>query len=251
MKTEWNYDNLAEAYLKRPEYANEALDQIISAAQLSKHAKVCDVGAGVAHLTIPLALRGYKVNAVEPNYNMRKFGSERTKDLSNVSWFEAVGEDTKQPDSYFDLVSFGSSFNVVNRKMALKEAKRILKPKGWFVAMWNHRDLNDSIQKQIEQIIMDQIPEYNYGSRREDQSEIIIASNLFCKLKKIEANITHMQSIEEVVEAWNSHATLQRQAKDKFSQIINRIEEFLRSTSDAGDQISIPYTTRAWVAQLK
>lgn len=28
MKTEWDYTNLAEAYLKRPEYAKEAIDKM-------------------------------------------------------------------------------------------------------------------------------------------------------------------------------------------------------------------------------
>lgn len=32
MKTEWDYTNLANAYLKRPDYAQEAIDEMIAIA---------------------------------------------------------------------------------------------------------------------------------------------------------------------------------------------------------------------------
>ena len=157
MITEWDYTNLAEAYLKRPDYSKDAISSMASKMQLQKSQFACDVGAGVAHLTIPLLQMGLKVNAVEPNDAMRKIGSERTKGINDVSWFEGTGENTNQPDTTFDLVTFGSSFNVVNRERALLEVKRILKPMGWLAVMWNHRDLNDPVQSEIENIIKSNI----------------------------------------------------------------------------------------------
>ena len=44
-------------------------------------------------------------------------------------------EDTKQDENSFDLVTFGSSFNVCDRELALKEVKKILKPKSFFSCM--------------------------------------------------------------------------------------------------------------------
>ena len=58
---------------------------------------------------------------------MRNLGLERTANFNNISWVEATGEDTNQLDSSFDIVTFGSSFNVCNRNIALAESKRILK----------------------------------------------------------------------------------------------------------------------------
>ena len=140
MKTEWDYTDLAEAYLKRPDYAQSAIDQMLEKAGVNKESKVCDVGAGAAHLTIKLAEAGLQVSAVEPNDAMRKNGINRTKKFSNVQWYEGVGEHTGMDADTFDLVTFGSSFNVCNRQEALIEVKRILKHNGWFACMWNHRD---------------------------------------------------------------------------------------------------------------
>ena len=149
MKTKWDYTKLAEAYLKRPDYAQEAIDQMLQIAGAKKGDKVCDVGAGAAHLTVKLAEYGLNVFAVEPNDNMRSNGIRKTKDFPNVQWFEGVGEHTGMETGKFDMVTFGSSFNVCDRQEALKESRRLLKQGGWFACMWNHRDLNDLLQNRL------------------------------------------------------------------------------------------------------
>lgn len=249
MKTEWDYTELAEAYLKRPDYSDAAIDQMLALAGVPAGSPICDVGAGVAHLTLKLAERAMNVSAVEPNDAMRAFGTRRTEALDNVRWFEGTGEDTGQPTGAFAMVTFGSSFNVTDRPRALLETKRLLRPGGWFAAMWNHRDLDDPIQNAIEEIIKSAIPEYGYGTRREDQTEVIDASGLFNPVHRIEGGVIHRQTVPEVVEAWRSHATLHRQAGDKFHGIISDIETMLVASKN--QEIVIPYTTRIWTAQLK
>lgn len=249
MKTEWDYTDLAEAYLKRPDYSDAAIDELFSLIDIPLGSPVCDIGAGVAHLTLKLAKRQMKIKAVEPNDAMRALGIKRTESFNNVSWSEGTGEETGQPSDTFSLVTFGSSFNVTDRPRALKETKRLLKKNGWFAAMWNHRDLYDPIQKSIEDIIRAAIPEYGYGTRREDQTEVINASGLFSLVHQIEGSVTHRQSVSEMVEAWRSHATLHRQAGHKFDNIIESIENLLLSFGK--EEFVIPYTTRIWAAQLK
>lgn len=248
MKTEWDYSNLAKSYLKRPDYSDDAIDRMLEISGIGSASEICDIGAGVAHLTLKLVKRWMAVTAVEPNSEMRRLGMERTKGFENVKWCEGTGEATGQASSIFDMVTFGSSFNVTNRQLSLKESKRILKSDGWFAAMWNHRDLNDPIQKEIENIVKAAIPDYDYGIRREDQSVMLKSCGLFKEVIKIEGAILHLQSVKDVIEAWGSHATLHRQAKEKFFGIINDIERFLLNTNL--NEISIPYTTRIWLAQL-
>ncbi|RMD85332.1 MAG: methyltransferase domain-containing protein, partial [Candidatus Dadabacteria bacterium] len=135
MKTTWDYTELAPHYLNRPDYAEDAIDELVKISGVSSGDKVCDIGAGSAHLTRMLAARGLEVTAIEPNDAMREVGISTTKDLPNVTWVEATAENTTMPDREFHLVTFGSSFNVTDRLKALKETKRILKPGGWFACM--------------------------------------------------------------------------------------------------------------------
>ena len=249
MKTEWDYTALADAYLERPDYSQRAIDSMLAIAGISVGKSVCDVGAGVAHLTLMLAAKELLVTAVEPNDAMRANGKKRTESLLNVNWFEGTGENTGQHDKAFDMVTFGSSFNVCDRKLALQETARILKPKGWFACMWNHRNLDDDIQSTIENIIKQHIPEYGYGTRRQDQSEVIENSHLFNEVTHLDAKVIHQQTIEQCVEAWRSHATLERQAGSKFANIVSDISDYLYSLNVS--KIEIPYSTNIWVAQLR
>lgn len=247
MKTEWDYSDLAEAYLKRPDYADAAIDAMISTAGVKSGAQVCDIGAGVAHLTLMHAARGMNVHSVEPNDNMRALGIKRTSDLDNVTWFEGTGEQSGRPAKAYDLVTFGSSFNVVRREEALVETARILKDGGWFACMWNHRDIEETVQRRIEDIIRGHVAEYGYGVRRQDQTEVIAASGLFSDVVRISSDILHQQTKEDCVEAWLSHATLERQAGDKFHNVVNDIEKYLATLP--GDSIEISYQTNIWMAR--
>lgn len=249
MKTEWDYTTLADAYLKRPDYADAAIDAMLSIAGAEQGDKFCDVGAGVAHLTLMLAARGLDVTAVEPNDAMRANGIKRTAALANVKWHEGTGEATGQAAQAFDMVTFGSSFNVCDRQQALKETARILKPRGWFACMWNHRNLEDPIQARIEAIIKERVAGYGYGTRREDQTAVIDASELFGPVVHLDARVIHQQSIEECLEAWRSHATLERQAGASFHEVIAAIDDYLKSLQTPS--IQIPYSTNIWVAQLR
>lgn len=248
MKTEWDYTTLADAYILRPDYSDTAINAMLAIAGISQ-GRVCDVGAGVAHLTLMLAHRGYDVTAVEPNDAMRGNGIARTALLPNVRWFEGTGEATGRESHAFDMVTFGSSFNVTDRPKALIETARILKPRGWFACMWNHRSLTDPIQARIEAIIKERVPGYGYGARREDQTESINASNLFGPVVHVDAAVIHTQPIAECVEAWRSHATLARQSGTSFLEIVDSIAGYLDSLQTP--TVNIPYSTNIWMAQVR
>lgn len=112
--------------LKRPDYADAAIDAMLSIAGAEKGDKICDVGAGVAHLTLVLAARGLDVTAVEPNDAMRGNGAKRTEKLGNVRWHEGTGEQTGQATKAFDRVTFGSSINVCDRRWHSRKLRAFL-----------------------------------------------------------------------------------------------------------------------------
>ena len=43
MKTAWDYTNLAEAYLRRPEYAPDAIQKMLELTKVKPGDKVCDI----------------------------------------------------------------------------------------------------------------------------------------------------------------------------------------------------------------
>ena len=250
MKTEfdWDYTRLAGAYMHRPGYSDDGLDRVVEVNGLGNGAPVLDLGAGTGHLTVALAARGLDVVALEPNDRMRAHGVPRTAQASNVRWVDALMEDTHQPDASFDMVSYGSSFGVTDRAATLREAARVLRSGGWFVCMWNHRDLEDPLQRAIEALIHNAIPGYDYGTRRRDPSPVIAESGLFGPAQKLEAPVEHVLPTETWIAAWGAHATLQRQAGADFDHIVAAIADLVRGRT--GDTVTVPYTTRLWMCPL-
>ncbi len=210
--------------------------------------KVADIGAGTGNLSIMLLERGCEVVSVEPNDAMREIGIERTKG-KKIEWVRATGIDSTLKSGEFDWVTFGSSFNVMDRTEALKESYRLLKPQSYFSCMWNHRDLNDPIQKIAEESIIELVPNYTRGVRREDQRPIIEAHReLFDKIIYLEEDFYFHQSLENYINAWrsvkNPYWDLEtKEGEELFGKITRLLEQRLPKEFD------IKYTTRCWSAK--
>lgn len=242
----WDYTDLAVHYDRRADYAPDLIDRIVDECGLAPHDEVADIGAGTAKLAHPLAKRGLSVRAIEPNEAMRMRGVAKTSGLA-VTWSIGRGEATGLADSSVVATFFGSSFNVVDQELTLRECARILRPSGWFCCLWNHRVLADPLQAAIEALIRSELSSYDYGNRRQDPTPIIAASGFFMPVRAVSQQFIASLSRSDVVEAWLSHATLARQAGDRLSEIVKRIEALLPRTPT----VAVPYETRAWYAQRR
>jgi len=247
-QVDWDYTEHASHYDKRADYSHDAITALLTFMGCTAATAVADIGAGTGKLTKELLKHGLTVSSVEPNAAMREIGIRNTRGQS-VSWSSATGEATGLPASRFHAALFGSSFNVVNQMDTLLEVKRILVPRGWFACMWNHRDLNDPVQRHIESIIKSFIPGYSYGLRRTDPTAVINSSGYFSPVRSIERSFNWAMPRSDIVVAWRSHATLRRQAQDDamFNRVIAQISSYL---ADFPEEITVPYATRIYFAQL-
>ena len=245
----WDYDLLAASYDERPDYAPNALQHVLDLTAIAPESTCCDVGAGTGRLTVWLLQAGHRVFAVEPSSEMRAIGQHKTAEYGDsVTWIESTAEANPLPDASCALVTFGSSLNVTERDRSLRETARILQPDGWFVCMWNHRDLEDPLQAEIENLIKREVPDYAYGTRRDDQTEAIEESGLFETPVFFERRFNAEVRVDSWLAAWRSHATLARQAGDKMPDILAGIEAVVRKRSS--DVLSVAYVTRVWAARV-
>ncbi|MCR6572175.1 class I SAM-dependent methyltransferase [Campylobacter insulaenigrae] len=247
----WDYTKHAKFYSYRPNYAPRSIDMLIELLKKSSEKskiKVADMGAGTGNLSIMLAERGCEVVAVEPNDAMREIGMERTQNM-NIQWVRAVSNNSTLDSNSFDWVTFGSSFDVIDRNEAMEEAHRLLRINGYFTCMWNHRDLNDPIQKVAEDTIIEFVPNYTRGTRREDQRPVIEKrKDLFDNIIYTEEDFYFHQSIENYINAWRSVKNRYwdvdtKEGAELSMKIMNSIQERLPKEFD------IKYTTRTWSAK--
>jgi ubiquinone/menaquinone biosynthesis C-methylase UbiE len=244
---EWDYTALADSYSERPQYADAAIDALVNAAGLAAGDAVLDLGAGTGHLTLKLAARDLDVTAVEPNARMREIGESRTSGLANVCWHDALMQKTGLPDGGYVLAAYGSSFGVADYDATLREAHRLLRRGGWIAALFNHRDLDDPLQRDIEALIHREVPSYSYGNRRQDQADHMQSNGLFTDVRRIEAPFVQEQPTQAWLAAWSSHATLARQAGERFPAIVAAIEALVMQRCK--EVVLVPYTTRLWIGK--
>ncbi|EAH4794403.1 class I SAM-dependent methyltransferase [Campylobacter jejuni] len=247
VENKWDYTEHAKFYSYRPNYTPKTIDMLISLIG-KKDIKVADIGAGTGNLSIMLLERGCEVVSVEPNDAMREIGINRTRD-KNITWIRAVANNTTLENESFDWVTFGSSFDVIDRNESLQEAYRLLKKDAYFTCMWNHRDLNDPIQKIAENTIVEFVPNYTRGTRKEDQRPIIESrKDLFDNIVYTEEDFYFHQNIENYINAWKSVKNkywdvATKEGEELLDKIMNKIKERLPK------EFSIKYTTRTWSAR--
>jgi ubiquinone/menaquinone biosynthesis C-methylase UbiE len=242
----WNYTSLAKHYDNRVDYAKNIVSFIAQEENLLQNSRVAEIGAGTGKLTKLLIKAKFVIDSIEPNEAMREIG---VKNVPQANWGKGTAESTNLSQNTYDSIWFGSSFNVINLEESLEESKRICKPSSLLVCMWNHRFLLDKKQIEIEQLIKNALPDFAYGTRRNDPTQSLINSGLFEYTKKISIKFDATVSSENYINAWKSHATLKRQCKNEheFNSIIEMIASNLRDKSN----IIVPFETNAWFARFK
>ena len=251
-----DYTELANDYVNRVGYSLPVLNAIIRYIGLDhqRSSSVADVGAGTGKLTenlISLNLTGY---AIEPNDAMRAQGIRLFGDNKQFEWRQGTAECTGLPDASVDHVFMGSSFHWTNPPESLREFHRILKPNGWFTALWNPRDLErNPLEPRIEKIIQGIVPDLNRvssGSKLYTQhiENTLTGSGLFNNSIFMEAPHEETMSPDRYIGIWRSVNDVRVQAgEERFNKIVNAIKEEIKGL----DVIRTYYRTRAWTVQKR
>ncbi|MBI5238069.1 MAG: class I SAM-dependent methyltransferase [Deltaproteobacteria bacterium] len=134
----WNpasYDSWYKTPLGKTSHRLEK-DLIFSLLDVKKGEKALDLGSGTGIYSIELAKKGSDVSAVDSSQDMLGFAKARSmKQKHNITFIRAYAKRLPFKNASFDLiVSVCSLCFVKNPQRALKEAARVLKPDGRFVA---------------------------------------------------------------------------------------------------------------------
>ncbi len=132
------FSNRVENYLRyRPRYPAGILPLLEKECGLNQDAIVADVGSGTGFLSELFLQNGNRVLGIEPNPEMRAAGEKLLAEYANFTSIDATAEATTLPNSGVDFVTAGQSFHWFDRAVAQQEFRRILKPDGWIVIIWN------------------------------------------------------------------------------------------------------------------
>ena len=248
-----DFTALAKEYVNRPGYSRQVLRMIGRTAGMDRREfLVADVGAGTGKLTEELAALGCTGYAVEPNDAMRAEGEKIPALRGKFIWQKGFAEHTELPSATFDWVLMGSSFHWANTEEALQEFCRILKPGGYFTAIWNPRDIEGhKLHEDIENIVHEALPDMkrvSSGGKKNigDIEGKLLSTPFFGNLVFTEAAHSVTMSKERYMGVWRSVNDIRVQAGEElFAEILAKIEKYIAPY----DEITVPYRSRAWTVQ--
>jgi SAM-dependent methyltransferase len=137
------FSNRVDNYSKyRPDYPRQILDLLERECGLTSESIIADIGSGTGISSRMFLENGNRVLGVEPNRAMREAA---IKDLARFPWFIPVSgtaEQTTLDDDSADIVVAAQAFHWFDPERSRTEFKRILKPGGYVVLVWNERQLD-------------------------------------------------------------------------------------------------------------
>lgn len=135
------FSDRVDNYIRyRPGYPMAVLDYLRMVCGLVGTAVIADIGSGTGILSELFLQNGNPVFGVEPNDGMRGAAEKQLGRYPNFTSINGRAEATTLPDNCADFVTAGQAFHWFKPIQARAELRRILKPEGWAILLWNTRD---------------------------------------------------------------------------------------------------------------
>jgi ubiquinone/menaquinone biosynthesis C-methylase UbiE len=145
------FGSAADVYERaRPGYAPEAVAWVCERLGIGPGRAVLDLAAGTGKLTRDLVPTGADVIAVEPLYEMRE---QLERIVPGAVALAGTAEELSLADGSVDAVLCAQAFHWFDPDRALPEIHRVLRPGGGLALLYNSRDLNDAVQKTIDDML--------------------------------------------------------------------------------------------------
>jgi SAM-dependent methyltransferase len=250
METVIRFSNRAENYAKyRPGYPAEVIAILESECGLTPHSLVADVGSGTGILSEVFLKNGNPVFAVEPNAPMRLFAERDLKRFESFVSINATAEETTLEPASVDFITAGQAFHWFDREKAKREFRRILKPGGWVVLLWNERRLDSSpFLRDYEDLLLRYGTDYENVRHENVASEIgeFYAPENFV-LRSVE-NVQHFD-FESLRGRTCSASYTPEPGDSNFEPMISRLEEIFNARNRNG-VVDFEYDTRIYYGHL-
>lgn len=146
----------------RPSYPAAVLDLLRAECALCAEHVIADIGSGTGLLSELFLKNGNRVFGVEPNPEMRAGGEEHLAQYRNFTSVNGSAEATTLADSSVNFVTAGQAFHWFDKEKTRAEFRRILRTRGWVVAVWNFRDKQTPFATAYEDVLVKYGTDYTH-----------------------------------------------------------------------------------------
>lgn len=257
------FSDRAADYVKyRPSYPAAAIDQILAMGS-PPQLVAADVGAGTGISARLLAERGVRVLAIEPNLEMRQVAEAHPL----LEFRDAKAEATGLADASVDLVTCFQSFHWFEPHSTLSEFRRIIKPSGKLVLVWNYADAADKFTAKYMQLVDQAAKTKKFQSASTKQSRFAQFSSYLIKYRE-PLHFWHCLSLSNVINTLygikhkqeldlagliglaRSYSVISLD-ESGWQNLISDVQQLYESKCDRNGRVYLSYRTVLFIAKPK
>lgn len=155
------FDNKAALYAAyRPSYSSHVLEYLQQNLGFSQMTLGADMGCGTGQLTKILAEYFDLVYAVEPSVSMMRECQKCLHDYKNILYVPHSAENTGIENNKLDYITVAQAFHLFHNVETLQEFKRILKPDGRLIIIYNMKNHSSDLFLKNEEVLLKHCPLY-------------------------------------------------------------------------------------------
>ncbi len=243
------FSNRVANYVKyRPGYPPQILALFENGMGMTRESILADIGSGTGLSTKPFLKHGNTVYGVEPNAAMREAAEEYLKDFPNFISHDGTAEDTRLGDASVDFVIAAQAFHWFDADKTRAEFRRILRPGGYVVLIWNERQLDTTeFLKEYERLLLTYANDYQ-KVRHENIDQQKLGAFFETGYKKASYPNEQLFDLAGVRGRLLSSSYMPSEDDPRFPALENELKELFAKHSE-NDRIKILYDTNIYYKQ--
>ena len=250
MQSVERFSSRVENYAKyRPGYPTAIVDLLREECGLKEGSLIADIGSGTGKLCELFLANGNRVIGVEPNAAMRAAAESIFAGTRNFQSIEGTAESTTLDDASVDFIIAGQAFHWFEPLKAKEECRRILKPNGWVVVIWNERQTDTTpFLRAYETLLLTYGTDYN--EVRHENAEPAVKEFFAPRIPKFAQFPNHQEfDFQALRGRLCSSSYTPEPSSPSFQPMLAELESTFNTHQEAGI-VRFEYDTRVFYEQL-
>ncbi len=243
------FDGKGEIYAKaRPKYAAGFFAYLKDELGIPAGSTFADIGSGTGIFSEQLLSCGYKVFAVEPNADMRKKAEEKLSENDNFVSVNGSDGNMNLPGQSVDFITAAQAFHWFDCNAFMRECRRVLKPDGKIMLVYNCRDEKAACTKSLAALRYKYNPEFHGFSNGMSNEKCI--SFFAGKCDIFRADNTQIYDRQGYVNRVLSSSYSLKENDERYAEYLKEINKIFDTFSTQG-RIAVPTETVAYIGAIK
>lgn len=239
------FDGKGDIYAKaRPKYANELFIYLKNTMQIGTDRVFADIGSGTGIFTEQLLNCGYTVYAVEPNADMRRKAEEKMSNCNRFHSIHGTAGNTTLEDSSIDCITAAQAFHWFDAAAFQTECRRILKPGGKILLVYNSRDIQAECTKALAELRQEYNPDFHGFSNGINSGICCSFFNHKCTVLQWDNSLTYDR--QGYIDRLLSSSYSLREDHPRYAEYLESIHRLFERFAVDG-KITIPVNTVAYI----